>query len=300
MTFLAKKLFNKQIWKRIFYERLTEPLHLNILSIFVFLLGGIKQKINFDLVLRQQHAYGLLAACEQALRRGLSSITVIEFGVASGTGLMNMVEIANKLTKKLGIKINIIGFDTGKGMPVPIDYRDHVNLYGKGDFPMMADLLREKLPENAKLVLGEVKDTVLNELELITEDSPIGFVSFDLDYYSSTKDALSIFNDKNPNKYLPHVIVYLDDISLPEHNEYAGAMLAVKEFNETDGYRKLCIPNFLASARIFKNATWIKQIRYAHIMDHPHRYNYVETGKSQVISNPYLVAQENKTVIFRN
>ena len=83
---IFKKLLNKQIWQRIFIERLTEPIHLNIFSIFVNIFGSIKSKINFDLIVRQQHAYGLLFACEEAARRNLHSFTAIEFGVASGGG----------------------------------------------------------------------------------------------------------------------------------------------------------------------------------------------------------------------
>lgn len=83
---IFNKLRNKQIWKRIFIERLTEPIHLNLLSLFVNIFGSLKSKINFDLVVRQQHAYGLLFACEEAARRKLQSFTAIEFGVASGGG----------------------------------------------------------------------------------------------------------------------------------------------------------------------------------------------------------------------
>jgi hypothetical protein len=33
MTHFIKKLGQKRIWQRIFYERLTEPLHLNLISL---------------------------------------------------------------------------------------------------------------------------------------------------------------------------------------------------------------------------------------------------------------------------
>lgn len=185
-------------------------------------------------------------------------------------------------------------------MPSPVDYRDHPDLYLKGDFPMMFDILRENLPNNAKLVIGNVKETISSQLDLIDMDSPIGFISFDLDYYSSTKDALSILRDKDPLKYLPTIAVYLDDISLIPHNEYAGALLAVEEFNKESALRKICVPHFLEKERIFKNPRWIKQMRYVHIMDHPHRYQYREPKQIQFLENPYLKFKGNKNKFVRN
>src|SRR5580698_9337117 len=93
-----KKLLRRHVWRRIFYERLTEPLHLNALSVFVGLFGSFRQKVAYDLVLRPYHAFALLNAADQARGRGLSAITVLEFGVAAGAGLMNISILAQKVT----------------------------------------------------------------------------------------------------------------------------------------------------------------------------------------------------------
>ena len=45
--------------------------------------------------------------------------------MASGAGLFNMSEIASKLLRSYEIDNQIIGFDTGEGMPAPVDYKDH-------------------------------------------------------------------------------------------------------------------------------------------------------------------------------
>jgi hypothetical protein len=298
MMFL-KKIKQAKILKRIWIERLSEPIHLNICSLFVAIFGSVKSKIDFDLIVRQQHAYGLQFACEQAVRQNLKSFVAIEFGVASGGGLLNLVEIAKKLERVYKLQINILGFDTGTGMPSPIDYRDHPDLYLKGDFPMMFDILKERLPDNARLVIGNVKETIQEQLDSISPDSPIGFLSFDLDYYSSTKDALLILNAQNAQKYLPTVAIYLDDISLPPHNEYAGVLLAVEEFNQGSNLRKICIPHFLEKERIFKNPRWLKQMRYGHIMDHPHRSQYRDADQIQFIENPYIKFKGNKNKFIR-
>ena len=75
----------------------------------------------------------------------------------------------------------------------------------------------------------------------------------DVDYYSSTVDALKIF-DGPPDLYLPITIVYLDDIQLAHHNPFAGELLAVAEFNAQTSLRKICRHDFLENTRIFRNA----------------------------------------------
>jgi hypothetical protein len=60
---------------------------------------------------------------------------------------------------------------------------------------------------------------------------PVGFVAFDLDYYSSTTVAFRVFE----KEHLPRVHCYFDDTIWPEsayHNEYIGELCAIREFNE--------------------------------------------------------------------
>ena len=122
---------------RVLYERLPEPLHLNILSIFVALFGNYKMKIAFDLVVRQQYAFSLLKTAELAMVRGLKSVTVIEFGVAAGAGLVNICNISRNITKLTGVEFNIVGFDSGQGMPPPRDHRDHPEIFSEGSYPLI-------------------------------------------------------------------------------------------------------------------------------------------------------------------
>jgi hypothetical protein len=136
MSFLLRKLRNRHIWKRIALERLTEPLHLNLASVAVALFGSFRAKVSFDLCVRQHNAFGLLRAADEAIWFGINELTVVEFGVASGAGLLNLCRLAERVTKETGVKFRIVGFDTGVGMPQPRDYRDHPNMYGALDFPM--------------------------------------------------------------------------------------------------------------------------------------------------------------------
>jgi len=95
MSFLFRKLIKKHVWKRVFLERLCEPIHLNLLSIPAALFGSFRTKVRYDLVVRQQHAFGMLQAADWAKECGVEEFSAIEFGVANGAGLINMSRIAN-------------------------------------------------------------------------------------------------------------------------------------------------------------------------------------------------------------
>jgi hypothetical protein len=284
--FLLGKLRHRYIWRRIFYERLTEPLHLNVLSLFVALFGSWKTKVGFDLILRPHNAYGILDAAEHCRRRGIRKMAACEFGVATGAGLMNMAYIARKVAEITGVEITVFGFDTGSGMPKPVDYRDHPEMYSSGDFRMDVPVLRSRLPENAKLHLGLVRETIPDFLERMEKEGyTIGYVVIDVDYYSSACDALKVFGGP-PQLYLPFVHVYLDDVEQINHNPAAGELLAVEEFNAASPMRKIYPWLFFENRRIFRRADWLKHMRLLHVHDHAERMRE-KTGTAN-LENPYL------------
>jgi hypothetical protein len=285
---LINKLKHLYIWKRIFIERLTEPLHLNILSIFFYFFGSLRSKINFDLVLRQYHAYSLLEAADLAKRHNKNEVTVIEFGVANGAGLSNIQKISKRITKVSGISFKIFGFDTGAGMPPPSSYKDHPDLYREGDYPMDFNKLQESLDDNTKLIIGKIEETLPIFMKNNFKDSPIAFISIDVDYYSSTVQALKIL-EMDSDQYLPRVLLYLDDLQDKSHNSWCGESAAVIEFSDSHKYRKIERHTFLRGYRIFKNARWIDHIFTGHILDHPSRFSpsNIKTDKI-ILENPYL------------
>jgi hypothetical protein len=284
----AKKILRPDIRRRIFYERLTEPLHLNLLSLGVALFGSFRQKVGLDLVIRNWNAYGLLRAADLAKKHGFSEMTALEFGVAAGAGLMNMDRIARRVEAATGVKIHLTGFDTGKGMPPAVDYRDHPEHYMGGDFPMNVEKVRAALPSDVELVLGELKDTLPKWVNRNLEKRPIGYVVFDVDYYSSTVDAMTVLKGSATN-YLPFVVVYLDDILYDEHNSWCGELPALNEFNESSKFRKMERPTFITLQRAFKRTPWLQQMFFCHVLDHPDRQ--ADTQKSRpaaVLANPYF------------
>jgi hypothetical protein len=296
MSFLFGKLTQPRIWERILRERLSEPLHLNVISLAVLAFGSLRAKIYFDLLVRQHHAFGLLNAADKAKDLGLGSVSVIEFGVANGTGLMNICMLAEKITAATGVRFDVFGFDTGTGMPPPRDYRDHPEHYMTGDFPMQnIKALEARLPSFAKLVFGDVAETVPQFLSAVEDSSPIGFVSIDVDYYWSTVQALRVFDGRSA-QYLPTVTMYLDDITFEEHNNWCGELGAINDFNAAHAVRKIEPFNHLHGRRLFKNANWIDNIFTLHVLDHSWRTPGKLRVSPRVLENPYITGRSDATV----
>jgi len=293
-----KKLLQPRIWRRIYLERLGEPFLYNITSILVLIFGSFIKKIDYDLVPRQPYAFGLKTAFIEAKSIDVKKIIIIEFGVASGAGLFNLALIAKRLSAELSVDYEIIGFDTGKGMPQPIDYRDHPEKYGFEDFPPLG-LSPEELPEKTRLIIGDIASSLPEYKKLLDIDSKIAFVSIDVDYYSSTKDCLSIFTGPQ-SMYLPKVVIYLDDVNNIDHNQYCGELLAISEFNSKDSPRKICKMTQLRNWRIFKNALWLDQMYFLHILDSDYRRpEFQRKREITKLFNPYKsnlsdVYQDNK------
>jgi hypothetical protein len=284
--FLSRLFTRNKLWK-VFVERGTEPIHLNLLALFIALFGSYRAKVEFDLIIRQQYAFPILFAADFAKKNGVKTITVIEFGVASGAGLINMCQIAEKTQRATGVSIRVVGFDSGKGMPPAVDYRDLPESFQEGDFPMNVEKLTRSLPAFAELVIGDLEDTVPAFLANASAEAPIGFVASDVDYYSSATKALRILLAE-PNRYLPIVPVYLDDIGVDGSNPWTGELLAVTEFNRDNEFRKIAPFTLLRSRRIFKNTQWIDRMFAGHIHDHALRSPAIRRQEKYVIPNEYI------------
>jgi hypothetical protein len=287
MNKMFRKLLDKRILKRIYLERLGEPLIYNLASIYVFLFGTLTKKIDYDLVPRQPYAFGLNEAFKRARSLKIKKINIIEFGVAQGAGLFNLADIAFELSKSYGVDYAVIGFDTGAGMPEPIDFRDHPEKYRTGDYPP-GKLNLSNLPSKTNLIYGPISETVPEFLKSLKKDEIISFVSIDVDYYSSTMECFEIFG-ADADYFLPSTILYFDDVNDPDHNEFMGELLAIKEFNQATEGKKICKMTQLSDWRIFKNALWLDQMYFLHVLDATYRKpeNYVGLEPS-ILTNPYL------------
>jgi len=285
VSFLLKKLRKRRIWRRLWYERLSEPLPLNLAAAFVYLFGSFRRKVEYDLVPKQPYAYGLLAAADAAGRLGKRAVSVVELGVARGEGLMNMQRLATMVTRATDVEVKIYGFDTGTGMPQPVDYRDHPSIYNEGDFAMDAARLRPHLGPNTKLILGRIEETITEFRDSLPTEEPLGFVSVDLDYFSSTKAALELMLGP-PEKYIPYPIVYFDDIVYDFHNSWCGELRAIEEFNTENPLRKLERPRFFQDGRLFRRVSWVRQIYHLYALDSP-AWNE-RSGPRRTLRNEYI------------
>jgi hypothetical protein len=188
---------------------------------------------------RPHYAYLVYQAARLASQLGHPRVSVVEFGVAGGAGLLALEYHASHVEKLFPVKIEIYGFDTGKGLPQPLDYRDLPYHWKSGFFQMDIPLLQAHLTR-AKVVLGDVSDTVGEFFEQYSP-APIGAVSQDLDFYSSTVAALKLF-DADHAHFLPRLFCYFDDTVGDEtalYGDFTGQRLAIHEFNDVHTNVKL-------------------------------------------------------------
>lgn len=254
---------------------LLQPGRLVLATLRRLPVGSHALRGALDLYPRPHYAYGVQQAAVLASRLRIPRISVIEFGVAGGAGLAEMDRMARLASADTGVAIDVYGFDTGKGLPKPTDHRDLPYTWREGDFVMDQEALRIRLPQ-AKLVLGDIEETVPGFLEAY-DPAPIGFVSIDVDYYSSTAAALRLF-DGDHGHFLPRVFCYLDDIVGDQdqvvHNDYVGELAAVRELNETNDAIKLSPINGLRHKRAVP-APWNDLIYVLHWFDHPDYGTYI-------------------------
>ena len=236
--------------------------------------GDFETRCSLDLYPRPHYAYGVQQGALLAKALGLPRITVIEFGVAGGNGLVELERLAADASKAIGVAIDVFGFDRGEGLPESSDYRDLPYTWRKGFFKMNVPALKSRLT-TAQLVLGDVKETLPKFLER-SDVAPIGFVADDLDYYSSTVDCLKVF-DAPDDKLLPRVLCYFDDIVGEEHvlhNDEVGELLAIREFNQSHATTKIKPINGLFWKRVIP-AAWPESMFAVHRFDHKLYDHYV-------------------------
>jgi hypothetical protein len=238
-----------------------------------FALGSFEFRLALDALPRPAYGYGVYHAAQLAERLKIPEIAVLEFGVATGTGLVQMEEVADEVMKVSSTRIKVYGFDTGIGLPEHSDYRDLPYIWRKGHYRMDVDAVRRRL-RHAELVLGDVAATLPQFLAGLT--IPIGFISFDLDYYSSTVAAFGIF-DGAPERYLPRVLCYFDDMVGSDsqlHCEDVGELLAIAEFNRSSRSDRIRPIHGLLSKRLLHSA-WAPQMFAYHRFDHPTYGEYI-------------------------
>jgi hypothetical protein len=233
--------------------------------------GDFRTRERYGLISRANYLYGMLRAADVAKYFGKKHVTVVEFGVASGAGLLNMISLGSAVEKETGIKLRIVGFDTGRGLPTVQGYKDHPELWNAGDFAMEdRDVLVRKLGGRAEIIWGDIATTVAPFTDAIDPASPLGFISVDVDIYSATRASLLCLTGR-ADKYNPAVSMYFDDISFFFANEWAGELAAIAEFNAEHELRKIGRDRSLPGHRPVKAENWYPAMYVCHVLDHEAR-----------------------------
>lgn len=241
-------------------------------------IGSYKFRLAIGAIDRPHYGYLVYSAAKLAQKLGLPKISVVEFGVAGGNGLLSFERHAAEVEKLTGVQIEIYGFDTGKGLPPPQDYRDIPYHWSEGFYAMDEATLRKRLTR-AKVCLGNIEDTAINFFAEYNP-APIGAISYDFDYYSSTVPALKML-EADPERYLPRVFCYFDDTLGTETellSEFTGERLAIQEFNDSHEFIKLSTPFYLLHG---VRDYWHSQIWIAHFFKHKLYNSFVSEQNQQ-------------------
>lgn len=225
------------------------------------------------------YLYGLLTAARTAVAIGASGFTVMECGVAGGNGLLALERHAAFVTRRFGLTVTVLGFDSGAGLLPTTEPRDCGFALPPRAFAMDESALRRRLT-TAELVIGLVEQTVgryLADHDL----PPIGFVAIDLDVYTGTKAVLDAL-PAEPERLLPRVPMYFDDLSGWPYTSEVAEWAAIRDFN-AGGERKIGqvmqLAQTLGGAARVQN--WPHQFFVLHVWDHP-RYDARETVSADV------------------
>ena len=229
-------------------------------------IGSWDNRALFDALPYSQYATGLQVASRYAAAFGEKEITAIEFGVAGGNGLLALADHAQQIKTKTGITVNVVGFDTGVGLPTPVDWRDAPWLYSPGDYPSDTSTLRKHLTGRATLVVGDVSKTFPEWLR--RAGRPVGFISIDVDYYSSTAIILNALANCDAEALLPITSIYLDDILCFGVPRCVGELAALVEFNRNNALRQFDRADWVSEFRPYKEALWLRRLFDLYCFDH--------------------------------
>lgn len=245
-----------------------------------FPVGSLQRLVDYDVLNRPHYAFCVYNAARLAKQLNLPAISVVEFGVAGGNGLIDLERLATKIEPEFGVKIEVYGFDNATGLPRSTDYRDLPYVWQTGFYKMDVDALKSKLTRST-LVFGDVADTVTTFFQTHSP-APIGAMFVDLDFYTSTRDALKIF-DSPEAAFLPRTFCYFDDIISDGDAVFSsrvGELLAIDEYNATHEDRHLDRIAGLSHTRPIP-AQWNDQVFVHHFFEHPDYCTYVHPQRDR-------------------
>jgi hypothetical protein len=219
----------------------------------------------YDALPYPHYALGLQMAARHARHFGISGFTAAEFGVAGGSGLVNLVNHAAQISRLTGLTVDVTGFDSVSGLPAAHDWCDVPWRFNPGDYPCDLDTLGSRLDGRANLRIGEIASTLprwLSEAHL-----PLGFISIDTDYYSTAASIVQALNAASPERFVPIVSTWLDDIHLYAVPDFAGELAAIQE--QSGAMRRFSRAYWPAEWRPYSDRLWLRKLYELFVLDHP-------------------------------
>ena len=239
---------------------------------------NLEKLIIYGKEYRPHYAYLVLKTFQEARRLGYNKFSILEFGCAGGSGLIDLEYMVHKINRFFNYDVQIFGFDAGEGLPPSKDYRDVLYLWQHGDFKMNKEKILKSDLKNTKIIIGDVKETIK---DFKSKHNPyrVGLVIQDMDYYSSTKASINWFLNLDDSLIFPRTRFYFDDTIFTSN--YTGELLAIKEFNKNNINLKIDKVKLEAEFLSRKWKDWIflgKKFYFLHKFDHIH-YNFNSNEK---------------------
>jgi hypothetical protein len=164
-----------------------------------------------------------------------------EFGVGGGFNLCAYIEALKMIcvqSKKDIYKYHMLGFDSFEGLPEKEDQKDNHCMWEKGKFSHDLSDVRKRIARQGidlrkrtvHFIKGFFKETLTPELRQKLQKWPPSIVTIDVDYYSSTKEALEWLRPILSSGTL----FYFDDIWCFHGNPRYGELAAINEFNKSE------------------------------------------------------------------
>ena len=219
------KLAKRRVWRRVAVERLTEPLHLNLLSLPVLAASasyGPRWRGISSSASRTRSAHWRRPT--RRVPAGSRASALIEVGVASGAGLVNL-----SVDGRAGV-----GGDRRPLRGPWVRHRRRDAAAGRlpgpsGPLPAgrLRDGRRRRSPpccrRGTELHLGPLASTIPPFLERLSHRSADRFCRRSTSTTGPRPGRRWSCSKATPELYLPRTPVYVDDITLNEHNSAAGA-----------------------------------------------------------------------------
>jgi hypothetical protein len=217
--------------------------------------------------LQERYLWGVIQAAYLATSLDVERISLLEFGVGRGDGIVLLERAAGIVERRLGVGLDVIGFDIGTGVPEPKDPRDMPQMYVPNLYRMDVEGTRARL-ERAELLIGPLTETVPQFVG--REPAPVGFAALDFGDYNGTLTGLG-FLDGAPPSLLPRVHLYFANVLGLTFGDCVGERAAIAEHNRRTESRPIS-PMFGLRhyvPRRFRNSSWPERYYMAHLFDHP-------------------------------